>query len=34
MPANPPQNMPRITPNLFYDDPADDFANSGTFDAG
>ena len=20
--ANPPQNMPRITPNLFYDDPA------------
>jgi uncharacterized glyoxalase superfamily protein PhnB len=22
MPANPPDNMPRITPNLFYDDPA------------
>jgi uncharacterized glyoxalase superfamily protein PhnB len=22
MPANPPANMPRITPNVFYDDPA------------
>jgi len=22
MPANPPENMPRITPNVFYDDPA------------
>jgi uncharacterized glyoxalase superfamily protein PhnB len=22
MPANPPENMPRITPNIFYDDPA------------
>ncbi len=22
MPANPPDNMPRITPNVFYDDPA------------
>ena len=22
MPANPPDNMPRITPNIFYDDPA------------
>ena len=22
MPANPPENMPRITPNLFYDDLA------------
>ncbi len=22
MPANPPENMPRITPALFYDDPA------------
>ena len=21
MPANPPENMPRITPNIFYDDP-------------
>ncbi len=20
MPANPPENMPRITPNVFYDD--------------
>ena len=22
MPANPPENMPRIIPNVFYDDPA------------
>ena len=22
MPTNPPANMPRITPNVFYDDPA------------
>ena len=22
MPANPPENMPRIAPNIFYDDPA------------
>ena len=22
MPANPPENMPRIAPNVFYDDPA------------
>ena len=22
MPANPPENMPRITPSIFYDDPA------------
>ena len=22
MPANPPENMPRITSNVFYDDPA------------
>ncbi len=22
MPANPPDNMPRITPHIFYDDPA------------
>jgi len=22
MPANPPENMPRVTPNLFYDDPS------------
>jgi uncharacterized glyoxalase superfamily protein PhnB len=22
MPANPPNDMPRITPNLYYDDPA------------
>ncbi len=22
MPANPPENMPRITPNVVYDDPA------------
>ena len=22
MPARPPENMPRITPNVFYDDPA------------
>ncbi len=22
MPANPPENMPRITPNVFYDNPA------------
>jgi len=22
MPANPPDNMPRITPNIYYDDPA------------
>ena len=22
MPENPPANMPRITPNVFYDDPA------------
>ena len=22
MPTNPPNNMPRITPNIFYDDPA------------
>ena len=22
MPANPPENTPRITPNVFYDDPA------------
>ena len=22
MPANPPENMTRVTPNVFYDDPA------------